>query len=932
MTALFPAHRRNLLISRLAALFAFAILNVAAHAQQHRCIDGFRVEGTVRDPNGAVIAGAQIQVADGEQTTTDTAGRFVFTCVQSGGTTITAQADGFSPAVGHPYSNAGGTAHVDFRLTIPSVETNVEVQADTADLETSGGAGSSDLNTAEVQRLPDDPDDLLRQLQLLAAASGGDPSSAIITVDGFKNSSALPPKNSISAIRVNPDLFSSEYEWPPWGGGVVEIITKPGAGALHGAVFITDSNSAFNATDPFSTTATPAGKQRYGFELSGPLSRQKSGFTLALEKRDIDEFNVVDATTLDANTTPAPFSAAVPAPQRLWIGSARGDWQVTPKDSTTISYSANVNSFDNQGVGGLVLPEAGYSDLTSEYDLRLNNTFTLNANTLHETRIGYSWKRTLESPVSTAPSLQVAGFFTGGGATSQNLNDREQDLEIDDDMMLTRGSHMLKLGAESLSYLIRDGDPDTFNGAYVFGGGSAPLLDANNNPTGQTTTITGLEQYRRALLSLAGGTPTTFQITTGTPIIPVTQWRLGLYGNDTWKLTPNLTMNYGLRYEFETTPGSFNNFAPRAGIAWALNKKQTWMIHLRGGLFPRSANDFAGIAQVYRLNGERQHSIQVYSPSYNNPLTPAAGSIQVNTLNQFPKSFSMLETVITYLKIEHEFPQHWHASLNLLYGTDWDTLLIRNINAPMVASSVGAAPDPIAALLAPRPIAPNENIFQYQNAGHLSGNVVSFNLDQHNYKRGGFSFYYRHFNFKSNTVDNGFDSPQSSYSQKGETGHVDWARVNYFTFSGNLLLPFKVELDTQFDGGDGGHFDVTTGTDNNGDGDFNDRPSYASAPGPGVYATRFGLLTNNTINGNVPRDIGTMPGPLHLDANLSRVFTLNPRDKESPRTVTLNARSANLLNHTNVTAVNSVLASSNVGQPIAAETARRIELGVRFSF
>jgi hypothetical protein len=66
--------------------------------------------------------------------------------------------------------------------------------------------------------------------------------------------------------------------------------------------------------------------------------------------------------------------------------------------------------------------------------------------------------------------------------------------------------------------------------------------------------------------------------------------------------------------------------------------------------------------------------------------------------------------------------------------------------------------------------------------------------------------------------------------------------------------------------------------------------------------------------------------------NLSRAFQLNRKDKEDSRTLTFNARSANLLNHTNVTAVNTVLSSSAVGQPIAAETPRRIELGVRFTF
>jgi hypothetical protein len=918
-------------IWRLTGLLAGLLFQSAGVAQQ-TCTSGIRIDGIVTDPSGAFVSGAQVQSADGSQTQTDAAGRFVLPCISPTSSTVTVQANGFAQGTARAHARVGGVAHINVQLAIASVETDVQVNAEAAGMDSDAGAGTTVLSTADVQRLPDDPDDLLRQLQVLASSSGGDPSSAIVTVDGFQNGSALPPKSSIAAIRVNPDLFSSEYQWPPFGGGVIEIVTKPGAPPIHGAVFFTDSDGIFNATDPFSVTATPAGKRRYGFELSGPIIRQKSGFSLALEKRDIDEFNIVNATTLDEDEIPAPFQQSVSAPQRLWIASGRGDWQVTPKDTATLSYSANVNNLANEGVGGLVLAEAGYSNLTSEFDLRLSNALTVNANLLHETRVGLSWKRIEQTPNSASPALQVAGFFTGGGATSQNLNDSERDLEVDDDGMLTHGKHTLKFGAQSLGIFIHDYDPDTFNGAYIFGGGSAPTLDANNSSTGQTTTITGIEQYRRALLNLPGGAPTAYQITTGTPLVPFVVWRLGLFANDSVKLLPNLTLNAGLRYQFETTPGSYANFAPRAGFAWALNKKQTWVIRLRGGFFPRAAADPGSIAQVYRLNGARQQSTEVYSPSYGDPLTPAPGSIQVSTVNQFPHSFSQMWTFIGYLNLEHEFPQHWHAQLNLFSGEDWNTLWIRNINAPMVASSIGTAPNPTAALLAPRPIASNENIFQYQNSGHLRGNLVSFNLDQHDYKRFGLHFRYAHMNFRADTVSTGIDSPQSSYSDKGESGRVEWSRNNYYTLMGNLNLPWKLELAEQFDAGDGLRYNITTGTDNNGDGDFNDRPSYASAPGPGVYTTRFGLLTTNTVNGDEPRDLGTMPGPIHLDMNLSRAFALNPKNKEDSRTLTFNARSANLLNHANVTAVNTVLSSSAVGQAIAAEPARRIELGVRFAF
>ena len=148
---------------------------------------------------------------------------------------------------------------------------------------------------------------------------------------------------------------------------------------------------------------------------------------------------------------------------------------------------------------------------------------------------------------------------------------------------------------------------------------------------------------------------------------------------------------------------------------------------------------------------------------------------------------------------------------------------------------------------------------------------------------------------------------------------------------GNVKLPLKAELSSELFLSSGNPYNITTGTDANGDGNFNDRPSYASAAGPGVYGTKFGLLTINTVNGNVPRNIGTMPATVHLDTDLNRSFTL-PGSKDNPRTFTFNARSENLLNHTNVTTVNTILSSGAIGQPVAADTARRIELGVRFAF
>ncbi len=555
---------------------------------------------------------------------------------------------------------------------------------------------------------------------------------------------------------------------------------------------------------------------------------------------------------------------------------------------------------------------------------------------MHETRIGYSWKRTQQTPLSTEPSLQVAGYFVGGGSSAGDLNNRERDLEVDDDVILSRGRHTLKFGLQSLGVFEHDYDPDTFNGAFVFGGGSAPVLDANNNPTGETTTITAIEQYRRAVASLPGGTPTTFQRNSGTPLVPFTQWRLALYAQDVAKLANHFTLYSGFRYQIQTVPSSLANFSPRLGLNWAIDKKSTWVVHLRAGLFS-SAVDPGYALQVDRLNGIRQQEKTTYAPSFQNPQAPVAGSISVNTLYQFPDKFRQIPSFSTQFEVEHEFTHHWHAEGDFNYTANWAQIRVENINAPMVASSIGLAPDPIAALLAPRPNAPNENVFLYEKLAHMRGRFLVLSLGQNDYKRFGVSAFFVH--MASVRSDGGFRgentsgaaNPQSSYSEQGESSRVDWQTSGLFGLMGNVKLPLKAEFSTELFASHGTPYNITTGTDANGDGDFNDRPSYASRPGPGVYSTQFGLLTINTVNGNVQRNIGTMPGTVHFDTNLSRSFTL-PGSKENPRTFTFNARSANLLNHTNVTTVNTILSPGAVGRPVAADTARRIELGVRFAF
>jgi hypothetical protein len=854
-------------------------------------LHGQTCTGTVLDPSGAAIAGAliQLQATPPRETDTNQRGAFTLPCAGDDSYQITVQAPGFADA----QITARGGASITVHLRIAEVHTEVEVGKENGvSVDTDHGAGTHTLTAEDLQGMADDPDDFKRQLQVLAASSGGAPGQAIITVDGFQNSSTLPPKSSIASIRVNPDMFSSEYDRPPYQGGRVEIFTKPGRDSLHGALFFTDSDSALNATDPFALTGTPAGKRRYGLELGGPIRKQKSDFFLALERREIHEFNVVNAFFLNDQDVETPLHQSIPAPQHLWIGSARTDWQLNPKNILALTYSANVNDSDNVGSGGLVLAEAGYSSTVSEQNLRLTDTFTISPALLNEAHIGFTWKSTTDTPLSTAPSVQVAGAFTGGGATEGHLQDRERNLEVDDDLLWSHRNHSVKLGVESIGVLVHDYDPDTFNGAYVYGG--------------------GLDQYRL-------GVPTTYNLTQGQPLVPFQQWRVAVYAQDQWKLKPNLSLALGLRYALQTSPASFGNLVPRLGIAWSPDRKQQWIIHARGGLFSSAVMPDV-TTEAYRLNGQRQTQTLLYAPS-----TPQA--IVVATTRQFAPGLGQTWSFQSQLGVEHELPQHWHAQANFYDAQAWNTLRSRNINAPLVSESTSNP------LLAPRPIAPGRNIFQFEQSGHLHGQVVFLGVDQHSYKRFGIFVGYLYFNLKTD-ADSATFFAQSSYSDQGETARASWESAQRLFAIGQLSLPAKLTLTSQFDASSGDPYNVVTGMDNNGDGVFNDRPSVAAQPGIGIYQTPFGLLSVNGLNGNLVRNAGTMPALIHLDSNLSRAFELHSHGLSNDRrqTITLNARSANLLNHTNVAYVGNVVGSPTFTQPLAAEPARRVEFGIRYTF
>src|SRR5262249_13576816 len=125
-----------------------------------------------------------------------------------------------------------------------------------------------------------------------------------------------------------------------------------------------------------------------------------------------------------------------------------------------------------------------------------------------------------------------------------------------------------------------------FWGTYTFLGGSGPQLDSNNQPiAGTSIQLDALEVYRRTLLfqkagmtdaqiRALGGGAYQFTINGGTATSPVSQFDAGVFINDDWRVRPNLTLSYGVRYEAQTNIGDHGDFAPRFGLAWGIDSRK----------------------------------------------------------------------------------------------------------------------------------------------------------------------------------------------------------------------------------------------------------------------------------------------------------------------------------------------------------------------
>ena len=441
--------------------------------------------------------------------------------------------------------------------------------------------------------------------------------------------------------------------------------------------------------------------------------------------------------------------ANVATPQRLWQPTAKVTWQISPRNTFVVGYTGSVSSLDNVGVGGTTLQEAGYRSEQYDHTLRLSNVTTVSANLMHEARVSLRWKGENDTPTSTVAQLQVAGAFSGGGATLGAQRIHELRTEVDDDAILSTAHHTFKAGLQLFLSDEHRRLTTNFNGTYVFGGGTAPVLDSNNRPIGgQTTTIGGLEQYRRALAGLPGGTPTAFTGVSGNPEVDFHQTQAALFVQDDWKLSHGVMVSAGLRYYIQDKPLFADVLTPRLGIVWAPGKNPTWTLHAHAGMFGGQINRNEW-AEIRREDGVERVTRTVYNPTYGAP--DAGNATTIYSARTVAPHLSDTMYGIYNIGGTRDFPHGFSVMSDLGYGRLWNYTRSNNINAPFNNSPTG-----------PRPLAANLNLLQVQASGQGRLDFVFVGLQNQKLKRVQFFVGAVHVDQFDDTNDDTFFTPQNS--------------------------------------------------------------------------------------------------------------------------------------------------------------------------
>ena len=384
-------------------------------------------------------------------------------------------------------------------------------------------------------------------------------------VSGQFNTQGNPfPQLAISEYKVITSNYKAEYD--QISSAAVTAETKSGTNEFHGEVFGNYTNQSVRARTPAeedSGKKIPSHNKEYGFSLGGPIIRDKAHFFATYEGKEFDQpISVIPGG-------PANYTAGLPASARAQLGAAsqpfkenlyfaKVDWEPTDRDRIEVTGKYRDETAVS-GIGTGTAASASYSTKNTDkrYVVRWDHSADAWFNRLQAT-----YENAFYTP--TATNLGNGYVYTAFGSNDQQIlatgaasplasqNKGQKGPSLQDDFTFNNiewhGDHVIKMGAKIKWVRLTAQDAGEFNPQFFY----------DTTPDGTAAT-----PYK-VLFPLA--TPGM------SPVASTIDRQIGAYIQDDWKVDDHLTLNLGVRWDYEITP-SYHDFVTPAGVVAALNSQ-----------------------------------------------------------------------------------------------------------------------------------------------------------------------------------------------------------------------------------------------------------------------------------------------------------------------------------------------------------------------
>ncbi len=564
-------------------LAVVAVLLVAIVTNVPAQVPTGTINGLVSDPHDAIVPHAHvvaISKAQGvsRETSSNADGLYVIVDLPPGDYDLKIEASGFAPSeFKEVIVQAGRTTTLDAKVQIAGVGTTVNVNEGAGEIELTQSMIQGQITSATIQSIPLNGRNFLELAYLIpgnrpapnfdptktntleVSSAGGFGRGGNITVDGGDNNDEVVggtlanfPQDSIQEFQIATARFTSEVGRS--GNSIINVVTKSGGNDYHGSAFFYERNrylQGLPATFNRSLETPPFHREQFGGSAGGPVVKDRAWWFASLEYR---YQNAAIQTGERDFTSGEILHTAAPADLRDLLFSTRFDDQLTTRNRLMVRYSFNRST--DVGQASLAQPSPSISaaerqnSLNRFHSLVTGVTSTISANKANDFSFHFdNFFNDLPAFTQNSPTTNPAGLASTNELLFPSLADGANfnlpqatylnRYQLREAFSWTLGKHALRLGGEFQRY--------TAHGIInVFGTGTVILVsDFGFNDLNGDGTVNDLDiPIAVALKSSAPVSPV--------PIPHIANNYLAGYAQDDWRIRPNLTLNLGLRWEYDT--------------------------------------------------------------------------------------------------------------------------------------------------------------------------------------------------------------------------------------------------------------------------------------------------------------------------------------------------------------------------------------------